>query len=586
MIHTFLIRHLIKYTLTLLLFCCMSCLVQAGGFYLLLEKDTTAVKLKPKYTFRQYKELEQFLFDTRARLINKGYLEASFDSLSRQGDTVFARLHTGKQYEVDYPVVYTKRKAIKTAPSLAGVDKQLQEQLRQLENNGYPFAKVSTDSVLLTDTSLTLQYAVEKGRFITIDSFINHGSSKITKGFIQNYIGIKSGKPYSESRIREIDKLLQKLPYATVRQPSSILFREEKADIHLYLDKRKVNSFDFLVGFLPGSNNGKILITGEVRVHLQNAFRRGEEVFLQWQRLQPQSQMLDIRFNYPYLLNAPLGVNFTFKLDKRDSSSLDLAWQLGLPYMTKSNNYIKGFYKYFQTIILAADTTFAKLNKRLPNNLDAVNNQYGIQAYYESLDYLFNPRKGFELKITGSAGVKKIRPNNQITTLSDPFSPEFNYAGLYDSIQKKSVKGDVFWMGNYYLPMGKKQRHIFRFGLNGGAVFNRDLLRNELIRIGGNKLLRGFDEQSIFASAYQIGTLEYRMIVQRNSYFFIFMDAAYVRQKFDRKITQDFPFGVGAGITFETKIGIFGLTYALGQQKYQKMDFRNSKLHFGYVAVF
>ncbi len=577
---------MIKYTLTLLLFCCMSCLVQAGGFYLLLEKDTTAVKLKPKYTFRQYKELEQFLFDTRARLINKGYLEASFDSLSRQGDTVFARLHTGKQYEVDYPVVYTKRKAIKTAPSLAGVDKQLQEQLRQLENNGYPFAKVSTDSVLLTDTSLTLQYAVEKGRFITIDSFINHGSSKITKGFIQNYIGIKSGKPYSESRIREIDKLLQKLPYATVRQPSSILFREEKADIHLYLDKRKVNSFDFLVGFLPGSNNGKILITGEVRVHLQNAFRRGEEVFLQWQRLQPQSQMLDIRFNYPYLLNAPLGVNFTFKLDKRDSSSLDLAWQLGLPYMTKSNNYIKGFYKYFQTIILAADTTFAKLNKRLPNNLDAVNNQYGIQAYYESLDYLFNPRKGFELKITGSAGVKKIRPNNQITTLSDPFSPEFNYAGLYDSIQKKSVKGDVFWMGNYYLPMGKKQRHIFRFGLNGGAVFNRDLLRNELIRIGGNKLLRGFDEQSIFASAYQIGTLEYRMIVQRNSYFFVFMDAAYVRQKFDRKITQDFPFGVGAGITFETKIGIFGLTYALGQQKYQKMDFRNSKLHFGYVAVF
>lgn len=564
----------------------MSCLVQAGGFYLLLEKDTTAVKLKPKYTFRQYKELEQFLFDTRARLINKGYLEASFDSLSRQGDTVFARLHTGKQYEVDYPVVYTKRKAIKTAPSLAGVDKQLQEQLRQLENNGYPFAKVSTDSVLLTDTSLTLQYAVEKGRFITIDSFINHGSSKITKGFIQNYIGIKSGKPYSESRIREIDKLLQKLPYATVRQPSSILFREEKADIHLYLDKRKVNSFDFLVGFLPGSNNGKILITGEVRVHLQNAFRRGEEVFLQWQRLQPQSQMLDIRFNYPYLLNAPLGVNFTFKLDKRDSSSLDLAWQLGLPYMTKSNNYIKGFYKYFQTIILAADTTFAKLNKRLPNNLDAVNNQYGIQAYYESLDYLFNPRKGFELKITGSAGVKKIRPNNQITTLSDPFSPEFNYAGLYDSIQKKSVKGDVFWMGNYYLPMGKKQRHIFRFGLNGGAVFNRDLLRNELIRIGGNKLLRGFDEQSIFASAYQIGTLEYRMIVQRNSYFFVFLDAAYVRQKFDRKITQDFPFGVGAGITFETKIGIFGLTYALGQQKYQKMDFRNSKLHFGYVAVF
>lgn len=555
---------------------------------LFLQKDDASVKVKEKQTFKNAKEAEQYLKSTQQKLIQQGYLEASFDSIKQQNDSVFANLHTGKKYAVKNPTVELKKKKKKkviASTSVYDADITKEALITNFENNGYPFARVTSDSIQLNDSSLSFSYDIDKGRLITIDSFINHGTSKLTKGFIQNYVLIKSKQPYNESRIKDIDKLLQKLPYAIIRQPSNILFRNNKADIHLYLDKRKVNSFDFLIGFLPGSNRGKILITGEVRVHLQNSFKRGEEIYIEWRKLQRQSQLLDVRFNYPYLLNAPIGVNFTFNLEKRDSSSLDLAWQLGIPYITSSNNYIKGFYKYFQTIVLAADTTFAKLNKKLPNNLDATYSQYGVQAYYEDLDYLFNPHKGYELKLTGSIGTKKIKPNNQITTLQDDFS-NFNYESLYDSIKRKSIKGDIFWMGNYYLPLGKKQRHILKFGLNGGSIFNQSLLKNELLRIGGSRLLRGFDEQSILASTYNVTTLEYRMMIQRNSYFFVFVDAAYVYRKFNNTTFQDFPFGFGAGMAFETKIGIFGLTYALGQQKDKKVDFRNSKLHFGYVAMF
>ncbi len=562
--------------------------LKAQNVRLFINKEDASVKIKQKQLFKNEKEAQQYLKTTQQKLILQGYLEASFDSIKQQHDSIFADLHTGRKYTVNNPVVdVSKRKKKKSTPSgnVFEADIAKETLIQNLENNGYPFAKVTSDSIQLNDSSVSYKYDVDKGKLILIDSFINHGTSKLTKGFIQNYVLIKSKQPYNESRIKDIDKLLQKLPYAIVRQPSNILFRDNKADIHLYLDKRKVNSFDFLIGFLPGSNRGKILITGEVRVHLQNSFKRGEEIYLEWRKLQRQSQLLDVRFNYPYLLNAPIGVNFTFNLEKRDSSSLDLAWQLGLPYITSSNNYVKGFYKYFQTIVLAADTTFAKLNKKLPNNLDATYNQYGVQAYYENLDYLFSPHKGYDMKLTGSIGTKKIKPNNQITTLQDDFSG-FNYESLYDSIKRKSIKGDIFWMGNYYLPLGKKQRHILKFSLNGGSVFNQNLLRNELLRIGGNRLLRGFDEQSILVSTYNIATLEYRMMIQRNSYFFVFMDAAYIHRKFNNTIFQDFPFGFGAGITFETKIGIFGLTYALGQQKDKSVDFRNSKLHFGYVATF
>jgi hemolysin activation/secretion protein len=107
-----------------------------------------------------------------------------------------------------------------------------------------------------------------------------------------------------------------------------------------------------------------------------------------------------------------------------------------------------------------------------------------------------------------------------------------------------------------------------------------------LLRIGGNKLLRGFDEISIFCSTYVLSTLEYRFLLQRNSYFSAFVDWAYVYRDFNETQFHDFPLGFGAGINLETKIGIFGLTYALGKQKDQPISFRNSKLHFGYVAIF
>lgn len=564
----------------------MSC-AYAQSIHLLINKEDSTFKLKSKQFFKNEKEAKQFLKITQNSLIRKGYLEASFDSVTKRNDTLFAFFHSGKKHDIKIPATEISKKKSKKINHSDIFESEITKEkiIQDFENNGYPFAKIVSDSVVLTDSSLRIKYAIDKGNLITVDSFLNHGTSKLTKGFIQNYILIKSKQPYNESKIRNIDLLLQKLPYATIKQPTSIIFRDNKADIHLYLDKRKVNSFDFLIGFLPGSNNGKILITGEAKIHLQNAFKRGEEIYLEWRKLQRQSQLLDVRFNYPFLLNAPIGINFNFKLEKRDSSSLDLAWQLGLPYITSSNNYIKGFYKYFQTIILNADTTFAKLNKKLPSNLDAVYNQYGMQAYYEKLDYLFNPQKGYELQLSGSIGTKKIKPNNQITTLQDG-SGNFDYATLYDSIKRKSIKGDLFWMGNYYLPLGKKKKHILKFGLNGGAVFNRNLLKNELLRIGGSRLLRGFDEQSIYASAYNIATLEYRMMIMRNSYFFLFMDAAYVHRKFNNTVFQDFPFGFGAGITFGTKIGIFGLTYALGQQKYKSIDFRNSKIHFGYVVTF
>ncbi|MEL7426310.1 MAG: hypothetical protein AAFN81_25170, partial [Bacteroidota bacterium] len=44
--------------------------------------------------------------------------------------------------------------------------------------------------------------------------------------------------------------------------------------------------------------------------------------------------------------------------------------------------------------------------------------------------------------------------------------------------------------------------------------------------------------------------------------------------------------GIGAGITFETRAGLFGLSLAFGKQEGLAFDFGAPKVHFGYVSLF
>jgi hypothetical protein len=44
--------------------------------------------------------------------------------------------------------------------------------------------------------------------------------------------------------------------------------------------------------------------------------------------------------------------------------------------------------------------------------------------------------------------------------------------------------------------------------------------------------------------------------------------------------------GVGAGINFATKVGVFGVSVALGKNRNIPFDFQTAKIHFGYQSVF
>ncbi|MCB0566000.1 MAG: hypothetical protein KDD01_16640, partial [Phaeodactylibacter sp.] len=72
----------------------------------------------------------------------------------------------------------------------------------------------------------------------------------------------------------------------------------------------------------------------------------------------------------------------------------------------------------------------------------------------------------------------------------------------------------------------------------------------------------------------------------QNSYLYAFGDYAYVEDKTSTKNITDQPYGFGAGITFETAVGLFGVSLAYGKRLDNPIDFSAPKVHFGYVSLF
>jgi outer membrane protein assembly factor BamA len=208
----------------------------------------------------------------------------------------------------------------------------------------------------------------------------------------------------------------------------------------------------------------------------------------------------------------------------------------------------------------------------LPDYADIGTSLYGLEANITRLDYRFNPRKGYRLISRVSAGSRKIRKNVAVNPL------------VYEGLRLNSIQVNAMLDADLFVPLFR--RATFNTGLMASWLESPSLFENELPRIGGINSLRGFNEESIFAASYAILNLEYRYLMDENAFIFVFVNGAWYENKAVNRNISDTPYGLGAGISFETKAGIFSLSYALGSEKGNPVQFRSAKVHFGLTSLF
>ena len=528
---------------------------------------------------------------------DKGYLVASIDSIWYVQNNIHVDFYVGKKYNwiqlrtnnIDKSLLtkvgYTTKNFIDKPLNISEIDLLKERLLAYYENEGFPFASVYLDSVTINDDKIAAALMVNKGLIYRIDSINNYGKLKLNKKFLQQYLNITNGSIYKREKLKEVDKRMLELPYAQTEQPSSLNMLGSGSILNLYVNNKKSSEVSAIFGFLPDANNtGKLQVTGDVNLDLKNVFGAGESLLLKYQALQPKSPRLNLGYEKPYFFKSPFGLGFLFELFKKDSSFLQVNAQLSLQLNLTNKQSGKILIQLQNSNLLQGgiDTNAIKFNRQLPANIDVKSVNVGISYDFRNTNYRFNPLTGNDVSITALTGIKNIQKNNDIIALK---TTGFNYDKLYDSIKLKSYQLRLKLAAAHYFKISKSS--TFKTALHTGLYSSPTIFRNDVFQIGGYRLLRGFDEESIYATQYAVATIEYRSLFSLNSYLFGFLDIGATQLKYQKINTRNFFSGVGIGIVNETKAGLFNFSIALGKRNDVSFNIRQaSKIHFGYVNYF
>ncbi len=520
-----------------------------------------------------------------------GRLEASIDTLLRSDSLFTALLHMGPEFQwMALKAGNVPEDRLKAAGFRPGAFqgkniqwsqwRKMQETLLQgYENQGFPFAQVGLADVVLDGHQLSAALHAEAGPLVRMGLLEVEGKLRLSNNYLQQFLGIRPGQPYDRSRILRLRQRLRELPFVELKKDPGVVFREDStASLTLYLEPRKAGRFDFLIGVLPNSAQvGRMLITGTLFADFHNQFGKGERFTASFERLRPETQQLTLQGNLPYVLQLPFSADGRFHLYKRDTTFLNLEYQLGAGYLLEGASYWKAFVHNRITRLLTVDEARLLATRRLPADLDVSLGAFGVETALQRLDYRLNPRRGWSGLLRASAGIKRIRPNNRIVALG--------LEELYDSLALRSAQYRLEIQAERFVPVGSTA--TVKLGLQGGyIVSDQPVFRNEQFRIGGNRLLRGFDEEFFFISNYTVATVELRLLIAQNSYLYTFGDLGRLEDRSSERSEVFFPYGFGTGIALETRAGLLGLSLALGARSGTPLDISAPKVHVGYVGLF
>ena len=530
-------------------------------------------------------------------LQNEGYLSASLDSFSIKNDSCYAHVFRGAFYKMkklDWP------KEIEPLLSIDLLDKL--DQIPQLNNNspayfrnailaelneiGYINCEVRIDPEFISKTEYNGNVVIFLGEQVLMNEIILPGDFLVKKSFLYHYLFWEKGKPFQGKIFNGIDRRINNLSFVDLSSPAQLGIEYNLANLELRLKRTKSNIFDFVLGVLPtpSSQERSILFSVYLNAELNNILKNGEKLSIRFINTKPETQELNLSFKYPYIFSWPFGIEVGMQLYRNENTHLDLKYNLGVIWTSERDFKFSVYWERNSSSILNPDTTFLIEKNRLPEELDFITNKFVLKSVWEKLDHILYPRKGVRALIGFGIGQKEILINQKLSEIELSTGA---VKALYDSLGLSNLQFEFIYKLDGYVPLS--ERWSIALLTSGKYLVGGDdqsFLQNELYRIGGNQLMRGFDEQFFLVNGYNVLTGELRFFLDRESYFSAFIDVGYLNRNTFEESSSGWVNGLGLGMNFQTGVGVFNLSYALGSGMDIPFDFNTGKIHFGYVSLF
>ena len=419
------------------------------------------------------------------------------------------------------------------------------------EDKGNSFTQVTLVDIAIDGELAIAHLKIKKSKKRNIDKVIVRGYEAFPKKYIRHDLNLKPNTLFNDEKLINASNAINSLAFVDEIKPPEVLFTDDSTYIYLYLKKKRSNKFDGVLGFSSKENSDGLEFNGYLDFAFSNLFNGGETVALLWKNNGNNSQRFFVSAEVPYIFNLPITPKVDFEIFRQDTIFNNVTTKFYLSYLINIENQITG------VITTENSNDLLKVNDPDLNVASYKNSFFGVAYKLRVLnnDILF-PEK-FKLNISGLYGTRSVERENTVQS-------KFSFVAFY--LLTLNLKNYIFLQ-------------------NQTAFLNSDnYYNNELFRIGGINTIRGFNEESIFASAYSILNLEYRYKPNNSSYFYTISDFAFVSDKITEQTTRIY--SLGFGYSFITKAGLLNLSYAIGKFGDQSFNLGDSKLHIKLISFF
>ncbi|MCF7567507.1 hypothetical protein L3X37_03900 [Sabulilitoribacter arenilitoris] len=513
-----------------------------------------------------YKSITSEVDSIQTLLYKTGYIENKMTGIIKKDDSTFAaKFHLKKKYKTIH--IYYNSSIIDT-PVLKLISEDVFDDYFSLpfshvENSlnfinlktsekGNPFSKLKLSNIHIVENNLRADLIIDSNKQKrTIDNIIIKGYEKFPKSYLKHYLKIKENQAFNLNVIKEKTNLLNDLKFANQIKPPEVLFTKDSTTLYIYTEKAKSNSFDGFLGFGTNEETNKLEFDGFLNLNLTNNLNFGESFSLLYKSDENDQKTFRTNLTLPYLFKSPIGIDLGLQIFKKDSTFTIVNQSAKLHYQINSKHKI-----------------YSGITATTSNNLLSSSNLQNI-ADYNSNFFSF------------AYQYLKLQPNNLLFPVKSSVFLETSFGNREVTTTKEKQSLHSI---NAFKIINLNNKNSFYFSANGSHLISNTYLENELFRFGGINSIRGFEENSLFASLFGVLNTEYRYQLNNSIYIHSITDLAY----FENKITniKEKLFGYGFGFGILTKAGLFKFNYANGKIKNQAFKFSDSKIHLSLVANF
>lgn len=439
------------------------------------------------------------------------------------------------------------------------IESFLNTSLQKLEQKGYALAKLKLTNIQKKKNILLAELEFNSGLQRELDEIVvQHGDNTTTNQFPAGHLKQINRKyrktVLNKEMVRKIQNDFEKISFVNQIKSPEILFTQDTTKVYVYLEKRKSNNFDGIIGF-NNNNEGKLIFNGYLDLTLENTIKAGEQFALYWKSDGNNQRTFRASIDLPYIFRSPIGLKAQINIFKQDSIFQNTKTGIDLGY----------FIDYKTRIYLGYQATSSS---DIQNTNDSSISDYTNSFLTGSLEY------------SKPDTTHATFPKKTILSLVAGFGNRATTALAETAGTSQQSYIIINAMHNFYW----NPKNCININYQNYFLKSDNYIINELYRFGGTKSIRGFAENSLQANFMTAIITEYRYIISPDLYLHSILDYGYYEDQ--SSIYKGNLLGFGAGVGIRTKNGVLKLNFSNGSNDGQNIVFSNTIVTLNYNIEF